>query len=56
MIYVLDSNIISYMLKDDKTVLKQFENTINDNNSYSVPSIVYYKIKRGLTVKKQLLN
>ena len=47
MIYALDSNIISYMLKNDKAVNQHFENTIKDTDSYVIPPIVFYEVKRA---------
>ena len=41
MIYALDSNIISYMLKKDKDVQKSFQDVIDNNNFYSIPPLVY---------------
>ncbi|MCL2253469.1 MAG: PIN domain-containing protein [Lachnospiraceae bacterium] len=51
MIYALDSNIISYMLKNDKAVNQHFENTIKDTDSYVIPPIVFYEVKRWLMVR-----
>ena len=46
--YVLDSNIISYILKKDKEVIKKFRQA-NDNGDESIiPAIVFYEITRGL--------
>ena len=53
MIYALDSDTISYMLKENKDVQEQFYNMLSgDNNLYSIPPLVYYEVKRGLCVKK----
>lgn len=53
MIYALDSDTISYMLKENKDVQEQFDNMLSDeNNLYSIPPLVYYEVKRGLRVKK----
>ena len=49
MIYALDSDIISYMLKGDKDILLNFGELISGNNDYSIPPIVYYEVQRGLT-------
>ncbi|MCL2253471.1 MAG: PIN domain-containing protein [Lachnospiraceae bacterium] len=51
MIYALDSNIISYMLKNDKSVNRHFENTIKDTDSYVIPPIVFYEVKRWLMIR-----
>ena len=52
MIYGLDSDIISYMLKDNKDVLQKFGKLIDEDNFYCIPPDVYYEVKRGLTEKK----
>jgi len=52
MIYGLDSDTISYMLKDNKDVLQKFWKLIDEDNFYCIPPIVYYEVKRGLTEKK----
>jgi predicted nucleic acid-binding protein len=52
MIYSLDSDTISYMLKDNRDIQEKFNNTIANNNDYSISPIVYYEVKRGLTEKK----
>ncbi|MDR3289431.1 MAG: PIN domain-containing protein [Peptococcaceae bacterium] len=48
MIYALDSNIISYMLKGDKQVQGRFQAEIENGNLYAVAPLVYYEVKRGL--------
>ena len=40
MICALDSNIISYFLKNDNEVLWNFENSIDNNNPYVIPLLV----------------
>ena len=52
MIYALDSDIISYMLKDNRNVLQKFWKLIDADNFYCISPIVYYEVKRGLTEKK----
>jgi len=47
MIYFLDANIISYLLKGNTSVLKKLEELAEDDNQFEIPSIVYYEIKRG---------
>ena len=51
MIYALDSNIISYILKGNKNVKENFTNAINNNNFFSIPPLVYYEVKRWLTLR-----
>jgi predicted nucleic acid-binding protein len=52
MIYALDSNIVSYMLKGDAEVQRRFVEAINKGCAYAIVPLVYYEVKRGLTVKK----
>lgn len=52
MIYALDSDIISYILKNDNNIKNNFNNAIGNDDFYSIPPIVYYEVKRGLTYKK----
>lgn len=52
MIYAIDSDILSYMLKNDRDIQTNFYNTIGDTNDYSLPPLVYYEVKRGLIYKK----
>ena len=47
MIYVLDSNIISYMLKSNETILNKYREASVDND-FIIPAIVFYEIQRGL--------
>ena len=52
MIYALDSNIVSYMVKKDNDVQMAFQNAINDDHFYAIPPLVFYEVKRWLTIKK----
>lgn len=61
MAYVLDSNIISYLLKGDKKVREKLKEAVKDNEQLIVPHIVYYEIERwllekGATAKQAELN
>jgi predicted nucleic acid-binding protein len=40
------------MLKAKRDIQVKFDNTIGKTNNYSIPPIVYYEVKRGLTEKK----
>lgn len=51
MIYALDSNIVSYFLKNDNEVIQHFQNAIDNDNPYVIPPLVYYEVKRWLKVK-----
>ena len=48
MIYALDSNIISYMLKDNDAVYLQYYAALRRNCHCVLPLIVYYEVLRGL--------
>jgi predicted nucleic acid-binding protein len=47
-VYALDSNIISFYLRDNAVVIANIEKAISDGNNIIIPPIVYYEIKRGL--------
>jgi predicted nucleic acid-binding protein len=51
MIYALDSNIISYLLKKDKQVEQKFKEAVDNGHEYIIPPMVYYEIKRWLVHK-----
>jgi predicted nucleic acid-binding protein len=48
MIYALDSNIISYILKNDKQVTEQYLKTSVSGNKFVMPPLVYFEVKRWL--------
>jgi tRNA(fMet)-specific endonuclease VapC len=45
---VLDTNIITAILKGDKTLKRKIEKNIIDGESIFINAISYYEIKRGL--------
>ena len=47
-IYALDSNIISYVLKDDEFVINRYRQEARQGNEFVMPPIVYFEIKRWL--------
>jgi len=47
-VFALDSNIISFYLKGNISVIENIENAINENHTIVIPPIVYYEVKRGL--------
>ena len=52
MIYALDTNTISFLLRGEVAVAKRFQAEIVEaGNPYVVPPIVYYEIKRWLLDK-----
>ena len=57
MIYALDSNIISYMLKGNERVYSHYVSALKHGNPCVLPLIVYYEVLRGLMAndaKKQM--
>ena len=52
MIYALDSDTVSYFLKNNKDVQEKLENILEENNVYSIPPLVYYEVKRWLILRK----
>ena len=51
MIYALDSNIVSYILKEDAKVVSHYRQALKDDCEMAIPPIVYYEIQRGLLAK-----
>jgi predicted nucleic acid-binding protein len=51
MAYVLDSNIISYLLKGDKLVRERLKEAIQANEKLIIPHTVHYEIERWLIEK-----
>lgn len=48
MTYFLDTNIISYVLANNKDIIKQLQNHIDNDDEIKIPIVAYYEIKRGL--------
>ena len=47
MIYALDSNIVSYILKEDERVIERFEKEIiHEGYPYVIPPAAVYELKR----------
>ena len=51
MIYALDSNTISYMLRGEGNVLDAFKRESTRGNQYTIPFVVVHEIKRWLLYK-----
>jgi len=51
MIYALDTNIVSYMLKEDADVIVHYRQTFDAGGDFVIPPIVFYEIQRGLLAK-----
>ena len=52
MMYVLDSNIISYILKGDEAVKKRFYAETKAGHEFALIPTVYYEVQRGLLAKR----
>ena len=50
-VYALDTNILSFFLREDKTVTTRIRNILLAGHTLIIPPIVYYEVRRGLLVK-----
>ena len=50
--YLLDTNVISAILKGNKTITKKIENVLESGDDIFMSGISYYEIKRGLMAAK----
>ena len=50
--FTLDTNIMSYLLKGDKSILKNVQNIITNGEKLIINPITFYEIYRGLLNKK----
>ena len=48
MIYALDTNILSFMLRKDRRVCDRYRSESRKGGECIIPPIAYYEIKRGL--------
>ena len=51
MIYVLDTNIVSYILKGDADVVTRYRQAFDVGDDIVIPPIVFYEIQRGLLAR-----
>ncbi len=51
MIYVLDSNIVTALIKKDRLVEERSKQAVDSGNKCIIPAIVYYEVKRWLVLK-----
>ena len=47
-VYALDSNIISFYLRGNASVIENIEKAISDGHNIVIPPLSYYEVKRGL--------
>ncbi|MBO4319619.1 MAG: type II toxin-antitoxin system VapC family toxin [Treponema sp.] len=57
MLYMLDTNIVSYLLEKDATVVEKFDSVFLQND-FAISNIVKYEIQRGIFYRgsKKLQN
>ena len=48
MLYLLDTNIVSYLMEGNKSVAEKLSRCLTEGNCLKIPGIVYYEIQRGL--------
>ena len=48
MIYALDANIISFLLKDNDAVYSQYFDAVSQGHNCVIPLVAYYEVLRGL--------
>ena len=51
MIFALDSDTLSYLLKNDDHVYSRYNEALDNSDHCVIPLIVYYEVKRGLKAK-----
>ena len=44
--YALDTNIVTYYLKGNKTIIDRVTNETDNKNAIIIPPMVFYEIKR----------
>ena len=48
MLYLLDTNIVSYLMEGNEKVSKNLTTCLANGNTINIPDIVYYEVQRGL--------
>ena len=56
MIYALDSNIVSYLLKDNDIVYLRYFDALSHGNTCVIPLLVYYEVLRGLKANGSIVK
>jgi len=51
-VFALDTNIVSYFLKGNHSVFRQYRQEIRYGNNIVIPPLVYYEVKRWLWLNK----
>jgi len=51
-VFVLDSNILSFYLRQDQQIIQKVKNILLSGDEVIISPIAYYEVKRGLLVVK----
>jgi len=51
-VFVLDSNIVSFYLRQEQQIIQRVKNALLDGNEVIIGPIAYYEVKRGLLAVK----
>ena len=51
MIYALDTNIVSYFIREDEHIISRFRAALEAGHSIIIPPVTYYEVRRGLKHK-----
>jgi len=51
-VFVLDSNILSFYLRQDQQLIQKVQNTLLSGDEVMIGPIAYYEVKRGLLAIK----
>jgi len=54
--YALDTNIVSYFLKNDAVIVKRINEEKNKQNKFVIPPIVYFEIQNWLVRNKSIIK
>ncbi len=46
--FALDTNIISYILRENENVIRHYQQEAFNNNRFIMPPVAYFEVKRGL--------
>jgi predicted nucleic acid-binding protein len=49
-LYALDANIVSYFLKEDKTIIERMKLERGNGNNFIIPPTVYFEIQNWLLI------
>ena len=51
-VYILDSNIVSFYIRQDQRVIQKVKDTLFEGHEVIISPIAYYEVKRGLQAIK----